>query len=72
MSDLRTADGARDTIAILEALTRDDLVAAQTVLDHCDAAPMIFGLASAFISLAEYAGLDTEDLLAQMRQAVDE
>lgn len=70
MSNIRTSDGARDTVALLEALTRNDVVAAQTVLDHCDPGPTIFCLASAWITLAEYARFDTADLLVQMRHGM--
>lgn len=70
MTDPRTADGARDTIALLEALLRNDIVGAHAVLDHCDPAPTIFALASAWIALVEMQRLDSGQLIADMRRSL--
>lgn len=67
----RTADGARDTIALLEALVSNDIPGAEAIINHCDPQPTMFCLASAWISLAEYAGLDIRDSLAQMRAVTE-
>lgn len=63
----RKDDGARDTVALLDALTRGDITGAQTIIDHCDPGPTIVALASAWISLADYLGGNTGELIASMR-----
>lgn len=72
MSDhaARTDDGARDTIALLDSLSRNDLVGAQTILDHCDQLPTIFCLASAWLALVEMQGLDAGELIDSMRKSM--
>jgi hypothetical protein len=64
----RAEDGARDTIALLDALVRNDVVGAQTILCHCDPEPTIFCLASAWMSLVEMQGLDAGELIDGMRK----
>lgn len=66
----RNADGARDTVALLEALVRNDVAGAQAVLSNCDPEPTIFCLASAWIGLAREQGLDPLDLIAHMRKSI--
>lgn len=71
MSDQsRTDDGGRDTVALLEAFVRGDLIGAQAVLDHCDPGPTIFALASAWLALVEFKNLDAGELLDSMRQSL--
>ena len=70
MHEIRTQSGARSTVLLLDALIRNDVGEAETILDGCDAAPTMFGLASAWISLAEHAGLDARELLESMRSQV--
>ncbi|WP_327139380.1 hypothetical protein [Nocardia sp. NBC_01327] len=72
MSDhsARTADGARDTVALLEALVRNDAVGAQSIVDHCDPMPTVFCLASAWVALVEHQGLDAGELIETMRRSI--
>lgn len=65
----RRDDGARDTVALLEALTRNDMVGARAVLDHCDPSRTMLGLATAWIALCDMHGLDKRELIASMRRA---
>lgn len=67
----RTAAGANSTIDLLDALNRNDYVTAQTVLNDCDPAPTMFGLASAWLALVEMQGLDPDALLGSMRVSAD-
>ncbi len=68
----RTADGARDTVALLEAFVRTDIRGFYAVLHNCDPEPTIFCLASAWLGLVEMQGLDAADLIASMRNSTEE
>lgn len=65
----RRDDGARDTVALLEALTRNDMVGARAVLDRCDPPRTMLGLATAWIALCDMHSLDKTELIASMRRA---
>ena len=67
----RTVAGAYATVAVLAALHRNDVKAAELVINDCDPAPTIAGLAGAWLELVRYAGLDAEELLSQMRDAMN-
>ncbi len=62
-------DGARAAVALLESLTRNDIVGARTVLDHCDPRTTILALATAWLTLCELHGLDAGELITSMRRA---
>lgn len=67
---IRAEDGARDALALLEAFVRNDLVDAQAVLEHCDPASTICGLASAWVALVEFKQLNARELLDSMRDSM--
>lgn len=67
----RKADGARDTVALLDSLIRNDFAGANAIVNHCDTQPTVLALASAWIALADMQGLDKAALIASMRKAMD-
>ena len=68
----RRDDGALDAVAILESLTRNDMVGARTVIAHCDSFSTILALATAWMALTEMHALDADELIASMRKANEE
>lgn len=68
----RTERGAWSTIALLDAMNRNDPHAAQLVIDTCDPGPTLFTLSSAWVAMVRAHGLDAEALLESMRSGLEE
>jgi hypothetical protein len=68
----RTADAARDSLALREALARNDAAGAQVIIDHCDPVPTVFCLASAWLRPVEHQGLNAGQILADMQRFMPE
>ncbi len=66
----RTVAGHFAAVELIDALARNDAAAAESVLESCDPAPTLVGLATAFIALCHHTGAEVADMLDSMRSAL--